>query len=308
MKIAGFYADGAVHLGLLISRGLADITRFAADDREEGAPRSLDEALNSWDSALAWLAKFEGESMKNKQLGKYLVDPSNVKFAPPVSRPSKILCVYVNYRTHGREVGATPTEPIFFLKHANCIVGDRDDVVIPAFSTKPDHEVELGVIIGRRGRDVQPGEAYDHVAGYTVLNDVSFRDGMTRGVAGTPLGRNLFKGKVADTALPMGPYIVTRDEIPDPYPLSLKLRVNGEERQSGTTDDMIFKVPDLIASASEGNTLLPGDVISTGTCSGVGLYTGIYLKDGDAMEAEIEKIGKLRNTVRMQRNPASKEV
>ena len=216
----------------------------------------------------------------------------------PITKPSKIFCVYVNYRTHGREVGGAPSEPIFFFKHSNCIVGDGDDVVVPKFSTKPDHEVELGVIIGVGGKDIQVKDAYDHVAGYTIVNDISFRDGMTRGVAGTPLGRNLFKGKVADTALPMGPFLVTSDEIPEPYPLKLRLTVNGEERQSGTTADMIFKIPDLIASASEANTLFPGDVIATGTCSGVGLYTGIYLSDGDKVEAEIEGIGRLTNTIR----------
>ena len=230
------------------------------------------------------------------------------RLAAPVTSPSKILCVFVNYKAHGREVGgAAPSEPIFFFKHANCIVGDGDDVIVPEFSTKPDHEIELGVIIGRRGKNIQARDAYDYVAGYTVINDISFRDGMTRGIAGTSLGRNLFKGKVADTSLPMGPYLVTRDEIPDPYPLMLKLKVNGEQRQNGTTDDMIFKIPDLVESASEGNTLLPGDVISTGTCSGVGLSTGLYLSDGDVVEAEIERVGKLRNTIRARHNPSTQE-
>jgi len=124
---------------------------------------------------------------------------------------------------------------------------------------------------------------------------------MKRGVEGTVVGRNLYKGKVADTSLPMGPYLVTKEEIPDPYPLRLNLRVNGEVRQDGTTDDMIFKIPDLIASASEDNTLLPGDIIATGTCSGVGLYSVKYLKEGDVVEAEVERVGRLRNNIRMQR-------
>ncbi|TLX96553.1 MAG: fumarylacetoacetate hydrolase family protein, partial [Thaumarchaeota archaeon] len=120
----------------------------------------------------------------------------------------------------------------------------------------------------------------------------------TRGVAGTELGRNWYKSKAADASCPMGPFIVTKDEIPNPYPLALDLRVNGETRQHGTTDDMIFKIPDLIASASEGVTLECGDVISTGTCSGVGLSTGKYLEDGDLVEAEVERVGVLVNRIR----------
>jgi 2-keto-4-pentenoate hydratase/2-oxohepta-3-ene-1,7-dioic acid hydratase in catechol pathway len=224
-----------------------------------------------------------------------------VKFLPPVQTPSKIFCVFVNYRSHGQEVGGAPSEPYYFFKPSNCIVGDGDEVLVPKFSSKADHEVELGLIIGTKGKDIQPKDAYQYIAGYTVINDISFRDGMRRGVEGTVVGRNLFKGKVADTALPMGPYLVTRDEIPNPYPLRLTLRVNGEVRQEGTTNDMIFRIPDLIASASEDITLLPGDVIATGTCSGVGLYTGKYLNDGDKVEAEVENVGILRNGIRMQR-------
>ncbi len=247
------------------------------------------------------LMRFEVRLMKRSDTGRFLRKVSGVKFLPPVQTPSKILCVFVNYHSHGQEVGGAPSEPYFFFKHSNCIVGDGDDVLVPRFSSKADHEVELGLIIGRKGKDIRPEEAYAYVAGYTVINDISFRDGMKRGVEGTVVGRNLFKGKVADTSLPMGPYLVTRDEVANPYPLRLTLRVNGEVRQDGTTDDMIFKIPELIAGASEDNTLLPGDVISTGTCSGVGLYTGKYLKDGDVVEAEVERVGVLRNTIRMQR-------
>src|SRR5439155_1037834 len=155
------------------------------------------------------------------------------------------------------------------------VVGSGAEVMIPSFSKKPDHEVELAVVIGRRGKDIPATRAYDHIVGYTVVNDISLRDGSERGVTSTDLGRNWYKGKAADTCCPMGPFIVTKDEISNPYPLALKLRVNGETRQDGTTDDMIFKIPDLVASASEGVTLECGDVISTGTCSGVGFrHTG----------------------------------
>jgi 2-keto-4-pentenoate hydratase/2-oxohepta-3-ene-1,7-dioic acid hydratase in catechol pathway len=300
MKLANLLVEGEVHLGSITSGGILDITEAAASVNEPGCPRSLDEALASWSSSLASLLRFERRFAERPDFERFLLSPSRARLLPPVSAPSKILCVYVNYRTHSQEVGSAPSEPIFFFKHSKCIVGDGDDVVVPRFSQKPDHEVELGVIIGKRGKDIQPPDAYEHVAGYTVVNDISFRDGMMRGVEGTPLGRNLFRGKVADTSLPIGPCMATRDEISSPYPLRLALRVNGQQRQEGTTDDMIFKVPELIASASEGNTLLPGDVISTGTCSGVGLHTGMYLKEGDIVEAEVEKIGVLKTVIRKQ--------
>ena len=222
----------------------------------------------------------------------------SVKLLAPVPRPGKIICAGINYHSHTKEAGAGPIDPYFFFKPATTVVGSGAEVVIPSFSKKPDHEVELAVVIGRRGKDIAASRAYDHVIGYTVVNDISLRDGSERGVAGTNLGLNWYKGKAADTSCPMGPFIVTRDEISSPYPLTLELRVNGEIRQRGTTDDMIFKIPDLIASASEGVTLECGDVISTGTCSGVGLSTGKYLKEGDLVEAEVERVGVLANMIR----------
>ena len=300
MKLASFLVKGEPHFGSVTDRGVLDFTQASALMGGE-APRSLAEALSGGEDAVGKLASFEGRMLARPDVDNFLSEVPRVKFLPPVQAPSKILCVFVNYRSHGQEVGSAPSEPYFFFKSSNCIVGDGDEVLVPKFSSKADHEVELGLIIGRRGKDIQPMEAYDYVAGYTVINDISFRDGMRRGVEGTVVGRNLYKGKVADTSLPMGPCLVTKDGIAGPYPLRLQLRVNGELRQDGTTTDMIFRVPALIASASEGNTLLPGDVIATGTCSGVGLYTGKYLNDGDVVEAEVEKIGVLKNRIRMQK-------
>jgi len=277
-----------------------DLTE-TAERAGEAAPGTIAEALKDWEASLGKLKKLEKQVLARADARTLFTEASRAKFLAPVTNPSKILCVFINYRTHSKEVGGAPSEPVFFFKHSDCIVGDGEDVIVPRFSAKPDHEVELGLIIGKKGKDIDPSKAYDYVAGYTVLNDISFRDGLSRGVEGTVLGRNLFRGKVADTALQMGPFLVTRDELPNPYPLRLLLRVNGETRQEGTTDDMIFRIPELIAAASEGNTLEPGDVIATGTCSGVGLYTGKYLKEGDLVEAEVEKIGVLRNRIRMQK-------
>ena len=284
-------------LGSVTPRGVLDFT-LASKEVGFDVPRSLEDALSAWKESLERMKRYQESLLAMSTSSRYLRSASEVKFLPPVRTPKKILCVFVNYRSHEKETGGAPSEPVFFLKHSGCIVGDGDEVEIPRFSNKADHEVELAVIIGLKGKNIRPAEAYDHVAGYTVVNDVSFRDGMMRGVEGTVLGRNLYKGKVADTSLPMGPWLVTRDEIPNPYPLRLTLKVNGETRQDGKTDDMISRIPELVASASDGNTLLPGDVIATGTCSGVGLYTGKYLAHGDLMEAEVEKVGALRNRIK----------
>jgi len=302
MRLANCLVGGALHLCSVTEQGVVDLTLSAANVGQGGIPHDLDEALRDWPRSMLMLSELERRTLDRTDAARFLADRLTAKFRAPITSPSKILCVFVNYRSHGHEIGVAPSEPVYFFKHSDCIVGDGDDVLIPKFSTKMDHEVELALVMGKRGKDIRPEEAYDHVAGYTVLNDISYRDGMRRGVEGTVLGRNLFKGKVADTALPLGPWLVTRDEIPDPYPLKIILRVNGEVRQDGSTDDMIFRVPELVASASEDNTLLPGDIIATGTCSGVGLYSGKYLNDGDVMEAEVERVGTLRNTVRKQRS------
>jgi len=301
MKVAMFETGGNVRLGLVTHKGVIEVSGASERLHRRWEPRTIEGALEDWGASYLQLKSLEGEVLGRKDVSGFVTAPSMVRFLPPVARPSKILCVFVNYRSHGQEVGSAPSEPYFFFKHSNCIVGDGDDVLVPKFSKKADHEVEVGVIIGKEGKDIRPAEAYDYVAGYTVVNDMSYRDGMRRGVEGTVVGRNLFKGKVADTSFPIGPYLVTRDEVTNPYPLRLTLKVNGEVRQDGTTDDMIYKIPELIASASEDNTLLPGDVIATGTCSGVALYTGKYLNDGDVVEAEVERIGILRNNIRMQR-------
>ena len=299
MRLANCTSNGESFLGLVTDSGICNVGLAAERMRIDGIPRTVEEAVMEMDERIESLRNIQESLRGSPRATEFLAEAEQVKFLPPVRNPSKILCVFVNYHSHGKDLAA-PSEPVFFFKHPNSLVGDGKDVLVPKFSTKPDHEVELGVVIGKAGKDIPPASAYDHIAGYTVLNDVSFRDGMSRGVEGTVLGRNLFRGKVADTALPMGPFLVSRDEIPDPYPLRISLKVNGETRQEGTTDDMIFRIPELITSASEDNTLLPGDVIATGTCSGVGLYTGKYLKDGDLMEAEVEKVGVLRNRVRTQ--------
>lgn len=220
--------------------------------------------------------------------------PKDERWAPPIERPSKIVCVGLNYTDHARETGAAaPKEPILFLKATSALVGPHDDVVLPRGSRKTDWEVELAVVIGRRARYVGRDKALEHVAGYTVHNDYSEREHQLE------RGGQWVKGKSADTFAPLGPALVTRDEVPDARALRLWLRLNGELVQDGSTADMIFGVAELVSYVSEFMTLLPGDVLSTGTPAGVGLgrKPPRFLVPGDVCELGVEGIGEMRQRV-----------
>jgi len=226
-----------------------------------------------------------------------------VTLLAPIPKPLKnVFCVGRNYAEHiaegdraqNQKVGATE-HPVFFTKPPTSVVPPDGDVLIfPDVSTSIDYEVELAVVIGKAGRNIAKADAMDHVFGYTILNDVTARDVQRRH------GGQYFKGKGLDGSCPIGPVIVTADEISDPQALSIGLKVNGDQRQDGNTKDMIFDIPTLIASLSEGLTLEPGDLIATGTPSGVGyaMDPPQFLKDGDTVVCEIEGIGTLSNTVR----------
>ncbi|MGI0091793.1 MAG: fumarylacetoacetate hydrolase family protein [Nitrososphaerales archaeon] len=204
----------------------------------------------------------------------------------PVPKPEKILCPAVNYLEHGREGGVSPpSEPYFFGKFANSIIGPDEPVIIPSVSKMPDYEVELAAIIGKRGKHIQEENAYDFIAGYTILNDISLRDLQGWPKPNPTYGSHWLMGKCADTACPMGPWIVTGDELESAYPLKIRLSVNGITRQDSDTSLQIFKLPRLISYASQVMTLKPGDIVSTGTPSGVGRTTNTYLKEGDLIKA-----------------------
>jgi 2-keto-4-pentenoate hydratase/2-oxohepta-3-ene-1,7-dioic acid hydratase in catechol pathway len=217
----------------------------------------------------------------------------------PIMRPDKIICPAVNYLEHGKESGVSPpSEPYLFGKFVNSIVGPDDPVVIPSISKMPDYEVELAAVIGKRGKHIKKEDAYEFIAGYTIINDISLRDLQGWPKSNPTYGPHWIMGKSADTACPMGPWIVTRDEISNPYPLNIKLSVNGVAKQDSDTSLQIFKIPDLVSYVSQVMTLEPGDIVSTGTPSGVGRTTNTYLKEGDVIQAEIEKIGVLSNPVK----------
>ena len=215
----------------------------------------------------------------------------------PVPRPGKLIGVARNYAAHAAERGGdAPSEPVLFVKASSSVIGTDDDIVLPEASRAVDYEGELAVVIGRSARGVTAEEALEHVAGYTVANDVTARD--FQNVRG-----QRFLGKSCDTFAPMGPWLVTRDEIDDPQKLELETRVSGELRQRASTAGMLFPVRELIAFASRLMTLEPGDVILTGTPEGVGAAAEPprYLCDGDVVEIEIAGIGRLRNPVRAAR-------
>ena len=212
----------------------------------------------------------------------------------PIARPSKILCIGLNYAKHAKETGAAiPTEPILFMKSTSSLTGPFDNIIIPKNSEKTDWEVELGVVIGKKASYVSEEEAMDYVAGYVLHNDVSERAFQLE------RGGTWDKGKGCDSFAPLGPWLVTKDEIPNPHKLRLWLSLNGKMMQDSNTDDLIFNIPQLISYSSQFMTLLPGDVISTGTPAGVGLgfSPNIYLKPGDVVELGIDGLGSSKQTV-----------
>ena len=223
----------------------------------------------------------------------WLVASQDAYWFAPVPRPGKLICIGLNYRDHAAESNmAIPQQPIVFSKFSTAVIAPGEPVVLPATSTQVDYEAELAVVIGRRAKDVSLERALDYVLGYTCFNDVSardfqFADGQWQ------------RGKSCDTFAPMGPTIVTADEVPDPHKLAIKLVLNGQAMQDSNTDQFIFGIPELIEFLSQTITLEPGDVIATGTPPGVGFARKppVFLKPGDKMEVEIESVGSLNNPV-----------
>jgi 2,4-didehydro-3-deoxy-L-rhamnonate hydrolase len=258
----------------------------------DGKRKDLSASFSGWDrdffggDGLARLATF----LKSDKARSLPDVPESARWGAPVTRPGKIVCIGLNYSDHAAETGAPiPTEPILFMKAPNTWIGPYDDVEIPKDSQKADWEVELGVVIGREARYVaSPDVALEHVAGYCISNDVSERAFQIE------RGGQWTKGKSCDTFSPLGPWLLTRDEVADVGNLSMSLSVNGQSRQKGNTSKMIFGVPHLIWYISQFMTLEPGDLLSTGTPPGVGIgmKPPQFLKVGDVMELEIEGLGK----------------
>lgn len=277
MKLLRHGAPGAEKPGLLHSDGsIRDLSGIIDD--VAGA--------NLSDDTLARLAALDASSLP--------VVPATTRLGPCVGRVGKFICVGLNYADHAKESGAAiPKEPVLFMKATSAITGPYDTVLIPRKSVKTDWEVELGVIIGKEARYVDEADALSHVAGYCVVNDVSEREFQIE------RGGTWDKGKGCDTFGPIGPWLVTRDEVADPQNLAMWLEVDGKRYQNGSTATMIFGVAHLVSYISQFMSLQPGDVISTGTPPGVGLGqkpTPIYLKAGQTMRLGIDGLGEQQQT------------
>jgi 2,4-didehydro-3-deoxy-L-rhamnonate hydrolase len=280
MKLIRFGPPGAEKPGLILANGArVDASAFGSDWDEQ----FLGE--DGFDRLAAWARDHAATAPRV---------PGGERLGPPIARPSKIVCIGLNYADHARETKAKiPEEPIIFFKATTALCGPDDDLVLPRGSLKTDWEVELAVVIGRRARYVAREEAAAHVAGYALHNDYSERqDQLER-------GGQWSKGKSQDTFAPLGPFLATPDEVGDVNELSMWLTVNGETRQKSSTRQMIFDVPTLVSYLSRFMTLLPGDVISTGTPAGVGLGFAppVFLKAGDVVELGIEGLGRQRQRV-----------
>jgi 2-keto-4-pentenoate hydratase/2-oxohepta-3-ene-1,7-dioic acid hydratase in catechol pathway len=216
-------------------------------------------------------------------------------FLSPIPDPQKIVCLGLNYRDHAAESGAPiPKEPILFSKYPTALIGHGEGIVLPPVSQEVDYEAELVIVIGKQGHNIPADDAMSYVAGYTIGHDVSARDWQLR-----KDGKQWMAGKTFDTFAPTGPLLVTADEVPDPHALAIRLRLNGKTMQDGNTREMIFSVGFVVSYLSQIFTLLPGDLIFTGTPPGVGMARKppIYLQNGDVAEVEIEGLGVLRNPV-----------
>jgi len=286
VRVASYRAGNETSWGVVVGDHVSDARQL------NQAPLTVCELLESADLS-RWLGVLAGPAARTFPL-------ADVQLQAPLEPRQDLIALGLNYKTHVAETtGATkqaapPKQPILFGKAASSVIGPDDEIRFdPKVTSQVDWEVELAVVIGRRGRDIPATRAIEHIFGYTVANDVSARDLQFLD------GGQWYRGKSLDTFCPLGPWIVTTHELGDARGLRLTLRVNGVTKQDASTDDLIFAIPEIIASASSGRTLHPGDVILTGTPGGVG-FSRIppeFLRSGDVVEAEIERIGLLRNRV-----------
>jgi 2,4-didehydro-3-deoxy-L-rhamnonate hydrolase len=280
MKLIRFGEPGSERPGLILNDGARiDVSGFTTDYDEDFFATDGLSRLGVWSQEHAAAAPQVAQS---------------VRLGSPIARPSKIVCIGLNFRDHAKESKmAIPSEPVIFLKATSSLVGPNDDLVIPRHGQKVDWEVELAVVMGKKCSYIEAEEALEYIAGYVLHNDYSERAFQLE------RGGQWVKGKSADTFAPLGPFLATRDELPDTSRLGMWLKVNGGFRQRSSTSEMIFDVPFLVGYVSQFMTLLPGDIISTGTPAGVALGTRPpqYLKAGDVVELGIDRLGESRQAV-----------
>ncbi|MBS1655984.1 MAG: fumarylacetoacetate hydrolase family protein [Bacteroidetes bacterium] len=278
MKLIRFGLPGEEKPGVVLDNKFYDVSAFITDYNEDFFES---DGLNK----LETIVKTNKDHLSEV--------PQDIRLGSPLARPSKIVCIGLNYADHAKETNATvPAEPVLFMKATTALCGPFDDVVIPRHSEKTDWEVELAVVIGKKASYVNEDAALDFVAGYCLHNDISERAFQLE------RGGTWDKGKGCDSFAPIGPWLVTKDEVTDTDNLRLWLKVNDKMMQDGTTANLIFKIPYLVSYVSQFMTLLPGDIISTGTPAGVGLGFNppVYLKTGDVMELGIDGLGTSRQT------------
>ena len=272
--------DGDLRAGALVGEKVIDL--WATDP---ALPTSVREILAKGPGTLKEAAQAAASPKAVVRAG--------ARLRAPIPDPQKVICIGLNYRDHAAESGAAiPTEPVVFNKFPSAIVGPEEPIRLPAVSDEVDYEAELVLVVGKQGRNIPVESALDHLAGYTVGHDVSARDWQLQ-----KDGKQWLLGKTFDTFAPIGPALVTRDEVADPHDLRILFRLNGETMQDSSTKQMIFPVEQLIAYLSQVTTLLPGDLVFTGTPPGVGFARkpAVFLKPGDECEVEIEGLGILRN-------------
>ena len=278
--------------GILLEYGVLDLLKFAGR-HHYSLSENLEGLISNPKTQLKILEKHL-EDLTDVQRAELIVPKEKIRIKSPLVSPPKIICIGLNYEDHAREVGAPiPEEPVIFMKPRTAIIGLDENIIKPSFVTQLDYEVELGIIIGKKGRNISKTQADKYIFGYTVFNDISARDIQFKDGQWT-------RGKSFDTFAPIGPCIISKDQINDPNNLQLLTRVNGEIRQQSCTDKMIFSIQSLIYHVSRVMTLEPCDIIATGTPPGVAVFMKPepkFLQPGDFVETEIENIGVLRNRV-----------
>lgn len=290
MKLLTYRTTHGWALGIKTTHGVLDVAAAGQMHATPWIPLTMEAALCGGEGALTALRSLAAQAGGDQRL---LLDEAELQLGPCVPYPGKIICIGLNYRKHAAESGmAVPASPVVFAKFGNTLAGNGEAVPLPAGAVQYDYEVELGVVIGKRTRYITPDQALAHVAGYCTANDLTARDLQFR-------TSQWHLGKTLDKFLPVGPYLVTSDEVQNPQALQLRTWVNGELRQEELTADMIFPVAELVSYLSQFMTLEPGDLIVTGTPSGVimGMAEKVWLKPGDEVTVEVEGLGRLTNVM-----------
>ncbi|WP_152397699.1 fumarylacetoacetate hydrolase family protein [Paenibacillus cellulositrophicus] len=288
MKLLTYLEGNTYRLGVATEVGIVDVAAALGDGP---GPRTVHEVIEGGEEAIRTLQQAVNRTLAS--CNDVLLGKSGLKLGPCVTHPNKIICVGLNYRKHAVETNAPiPEYPILFSKFSNTLAADGEDVLLPRTSQKVDYEAELVIVIGKTAKYVAKEEALDYVFGYCAANDLSARDLQMR-------TQQWLLGKSCDKFSPLGPYLVTADEVGDPNALDIKCIVNGEVRQHSNTSDMIFRCDEIVSYISHHMTLVPGDIILTGTPEGVVLgkppENQVYLKAGDIVTINIEKLGSLTN-------------